>query len=103
MGLKKEYIVTQIQASPEGSPYVYVSLKNPDEVSGPQKEPSNPSVAAFGSLNDMFKNLGHVISSQMMGGFATVIKLTLNEYEQLDIKVGDRVSIDLSKAPIGSP
>jgi hypothetical protein len=103
MGLKKEYVVTQIRASPEGSPYVYVSLKSPDEVSGPQKDLSTPSVATFGSVNDMFKNLGHVISKQMMGGFATVIKLTLNEYEKLDIKVGDRVSIDLSKAPISSP
>jgi hypothetical protein len=39
----------------------------------------------------------------MMGGFATVIKLGLDEYEKLDIKVGDRVSIDLNKVPVGIP
>lgn len=103
MGLKKEYVVTEIKASPEGSPYVFVSLKNPEEVGGPQKRSSTPSVASFNSLNDMFKNLGSVLSKQMMGGFATVLKLSLNEYEELDIKVGDRVTLDLSKTRISTP
>lgn len=103
MGLKKEYVVTEIKASPEGSPYVFVSLKDPDEVGGPQKRPTTPSVASFNSLNDMFKNLGNVISKQMMGGFATVLKLSLNEYDELDIKVGDRVAINVSKTPISTP
>lgn len=103
MGLKKEYVVTEIKASPEGAPCVFISLKNPDEVSGPQRKSSTPTMATFNSIDDMFKNLGHVISKQMMGGFATVLKLSLNEYDKLDIKVGDRVSIDVSKTPISGP
>jgi hypothetical protein len=100
MSLKKEYTVTEIKASLDGSPYVFISLKNPDEVGSPQRPVSSSSVATFGSMDDMFKNLGDVISKQIMGGFSTVIKLSLNEYEKLDIKVGDRLSIAIEKAPI---
>jgi hypothetical protein len=102
MGLTKEYVVTEISASPDGSPHVFLSLKGPDEVGGPQRPPFN-NMASFHSMDDMFKNLGRVLSKQMMGSFTTVIKLGLNEYEALDIKVGDRLSIDLTKIPIGVP
>jgi hypothetical protein len=100
--LKKEYVVTEISASPDGSPYVFVSLKGPEEVKGPQRAPFTP-VAAFSSMDDMFRNLGRVVSKQMMGGFATVIKLGLEEYEKLDVKVGDRISLEISKIHVGYP
>jgi hypothetical protein len=102
MGLRKEYVVTEISASPDGSPFVFITLKGPEEVGGPQR-PSGARVASFQSMDDVFKNLGSVLSKQMMGGFATVIKLSLDEYEKLDIKVGDRISIDLNKIQIGIP
>ena len=101
MGLKKEYIITQISASPNGSPFVFITLRDPSEVRGPQKvKPASPMVT-FGSMDDMFKNLGRVISKQMMVGFVTVIKFSLNEYEMLDLKVGDRVSVEIDKTQIG--
>ena len=100
MGLKKEYVITEISASPDGSPYVFVTLKGPEEVAGPQRT-LTPSLDSFRSMEDVFQNLGSIISKQMMGGFATVIKLGLNEYERLDIKVGDRISIDINKTQIG--
>ena len=96
--LKKEYVITEIRASLDGSPYVFVSLKGPGEGSGPQR----PSVD-FHSMDDIFQNLGHVISKQMMSSFATVLKLGLDEYETLDIKVGDRVALDLTKIQVGIP
>ena len=102
MGLTKEYVVTEISASPDGSPHVFISLRGPDEVRGPQSPPFT-NVASFHSMDDMFKNLGRVLSKQMMGSFTTVIKLGLNEYEALDIKVGDRISIDINKIPVGIP
>ena len=102
MGLRKEYVITEISASPDGSPYVFVTLKGPEEVRGPRRS-SVATVASFQSMDDVFKNLGSVLSKQMMGGFATVVKLGLNEYEKLDIKVGDRISIDLNKTPVGIP
>ena len=100
--MRKEYVVTEISASPDGSPYVFVSLKGPDEVGGPQRAPYT-SVESFSSMDDMFRNLGRIISGQMMGGFATVIKLGLDEYEKLDIKVGDRISLDINKIQVGMP
>ena len=103
MGLRKEYIVTEISASPDGSPYVLVTLRDPSEVRGPQKTSPASSVVSFGSMNDMFKNLGRVISKQMIGGFATIIKLSLDEYEKLDFRVGDRVSVEIEKTQIRVP
>ena len=100
--LKKQYIVTEISASPDGSPYVFISLKGPDEVGGPQKT-TFPSVASFPSMDDMFQNLGRILSKQMTGGFATVIKLGLDEYEEIDVKVGDRLSLEINKIHIGIP
>ena len=100
--LNKEYVVTEISAAPDGSPYVFMTLKGPDEVAGPQRfQP--PPVESFRSMDDIFQNLGSVISRQMMGGFATVIKLSLDEYEKLEIKVGDKVSLDMNKVQVGFP
>lgn len=102
MVLTKEYVITEISASPDGSPYVLISLKGPGEVGGPQRTPYTP-FESFTSMDDMFKNLGHIISRQMVGGFATVIKLGLDEYDKLEIKVGDRISLALNKIQIGVP
>ncbi len=100
MVLRKEYVVTEISASPDGSPFVFITLRDPSEVRGPQKTSTASPVVTFGSMNDMFRNLGRVISKQMMSGFATIIKLSLNEYEKLDFKVGDRVSVEIDKTQI---
>jgi len=60
------YIVTEISASPDGSPFVFITLRDPSEVRGPQKtSPASPAVT-FGSMDDMFRNLGRVISKQMI-------------------------------------
>lgn len=102
MGLRKEYVVTEISASPDGSPYVFISLKSPDEMGGPSRTPFT-TIKTFQSMDDVFKNLGRVLSKQIIGGFATVIKLSLDEYEKLDIKVGDRISIDINRIQVGIP
>lgn len=102
MGLRKEYVVTEISASPDGSPFVLVTLRDPSDVRGPQKISPQSSMVSFTSMNDMFKNLGNVLSKQMMGSFATVIKINLDEYEKLNFKVGDRVSVEINKIQIGA-
>ena len=102
MGLKKDYVVTAISTSPDGAPFVLVILRNPSDVWGPQKISPQSSMVSFTSMNDMFKNLGNVLSKQMMGGFATVIKISLDEYEKLDFKVGDRVSVEINKIQISA-
>lgn len=97
MSLTKEYVITEISASPDGSPSVMITLRDPSDVRGPQKKIDNPSMVTFTSMNDMMKNFGNVISKQMMGNFATIIKITLDEYEKSDFKVGDRVSVQINK------
>jgi hypothetical protein len=97
MSLNKEYIITEICAAPNGSPSVMVTLKDPSDVRGPQKKMNKPAVMTFTSMNDMMKNFGNVLSKQMMGSFATVIKISLDEYEKCDFKVGDRVSLTINK------
>jgi hypothetical protein len=97
MSLTKEYVITEISASPDGSPSVMVTLKDPSDIQGPQKKIKNPAMVTFTSMNDMLKNFGNVISKQMIGSFATIIKITLNEYEKCDFRVGDRVSVEISK------
>jgi len=100
--LRKEYVVTEISASPDSTPYVFVTLKGPEEVGGPQRAPP-ASLESFRSMNDIFQNLGSIISKQIMGGFATVIRLGLDEYEKLDIRVGDRISLEIDKIQVGVP
>ena len=101
MSLIKEYVITEISASPDGSPFIMITLKDPSEVKGPQKKMNSSAMVTFTSMSDLMKNFGNVISKQMMGSFATVIKITLNEYEKCEFMVGDRVSIEINKT-IGS-
>ena len=89
-------MITEISASTDGSPFVTVTLKDPSDVRGPQKN-TNPAMMTFTSMNDMMKNFGNVLSKQMMGNFATIIKINLDEYEKCDFKVGDRVSLKINK------
>lgn len=96
MSLTKEYVITEISASSDGSPSIMITLKDPSDVRGPQKV-NKPAMVTFTSMNDMMKNFGNVISKQMMGGFVTIIKITLDEYEKCNFKVGDRVSIEINK------
>lgn len=97
MSLTKEYVITEISAAPDGSPSVMVTLKDPSDVRGPQKKLNNQSMMTFTSMNDMMKNFGSVLSKQMMGNFSTIIKISLDEYEKCDFKVGDRVSVFVNK------
>ena len=102
MNLTKEYVITEISASSDGSPSVMITLKDPSDVKGPQKQLNNPTAVTFTSMNDLMNNFGNVISKQMRGNFATIIKITLDEYEKIDFKVGDRISIEIKKTTTGS-
>jgi len=101
MVLTKEYVVTEIKSTPDGTPFILITLKDPSDVKGPQKQAINPNMATFTSLNDMMKNFGNVMTKQMMGNFATVIKITLDEYEKSGFNVGDRLSLTIQKTITG--
>ncbi len=101
MVLTKEYVITEIKSTPDGSPFILITLKDPSDVKGPQKNQAPAQMATFTSINDMMKNFGNVMTKQMMGNFATVIKITLHEYEKSGFKVGDRLSLTIQKTIAG--
>ena len=102
MNLIKEYVITEISASYDGSPSVMIALKDPSDVKGPQKQLHTPTAVTFTSMNELMNNFGNVISKQMRGNFVTIIKITLDEYEKSDFKVGDRISVEIKKTITGS-
>src|SRR6476659_3342648 len=91
--MKKEFIVAKIEASTDGSPYIYVSFKDPNEYlkSGDkQMNPFGSNVMAFNSPEDLMKNLPKAMSniSNMFGGGAASdappFKVTMNEKNKVN-------------------
>jgi hypothetical protein len=103
--MKREFIVAKIEASSDGSPYVYVTFSDPKDYK-PDKPNMNPfgssNVAAFSSMDDLMKNLPKVMAGfpGMMGAASETptIKLSMREYQDMGIKVGDKVFIEIQKA-----
>jgi hypothetical protein len=113
--MKKDFIISRIEASQDGSPYVYVGLTDPNDYkSGGEKRqsPFGPNVMAFTSPEDLMKNLPKAMGdiSKMIsggGGGGTLpdtptFKISMKEYEDMEIKVGDKVIIEIRKSDGGS-
>ena len=70
-----------------------------------QTNPFGPNVMAFTSPEDLMKNLPKAMSNitNMFGGGGSsmsdspTFKVTMKEYDELKIKVGDKVTIDVQK------
>jgi hypothetical protein len=101
--MKKEYIVTRIDASPDGSPYVILSLSTSKDFRE-QSTPAPPfgagGVMGFTNMDDMVKNLNKMLSGGGMSqpGNVTSIKLDMHEYKELNLGVGDKVYLEVTKA-----
>ncbi len=100
--MKKEYIVVRIDASPDGAPYVIVSLstaKDFKEQSTPMSPFGAGGVMGFTNMDDMIKSLNKMLSGGGMGqpGNVTSIKLDMHEYKQLNLAVGDKVYLEITK------
>ncbi|MEO9319259.1 MAG: hypothetical protein ABI361_01160 [Nitrososphaera sp.] len=100
--MRREFIVSRIEASPDQSPYVYVTFNDPKEYK--PDRPVNPfgsGVAGFNSLEDLTKNFPKIMATiPGFGGGMTdspTIKLSMREYQDMGIKVGDKVSIEIQK------
>jgi hypothetical protein len=109
--LKKEFVISKIEASQDGSPYIYITFTDPNDYkSGERKQqnPFGPNVMAFTSPEELMKNLPKAMGdiSKMIAGGAggggltdsPTFKMGMNEYEDLGIKVGDKVSIEIKKS-----
>jgi hypothetical protein len=109
--MKKEFIVSKIETSSEESSYVRVILTDTGIHFSPtrrqQKFPENPFGIAsipITSLDDL-KDLPKKISDAMEHAFrgdgnspspeSTTFKMNSTEFEELGIKVGDKVTLEI--------
>ena len=103
MPMRKEYVVVRIDAAPDAAPYVVISLsskKDVQESNGPLSSPfGKTNVMGFSNMNDMAKELNKMMSGGIgVAGNTTSIKLDMIEYKKLNLSVGDKVYLDLTKA-----
>ncbi len=100
--MKKEFVVRSIDAAPDGAPYVIISLSSAKELKEGTTSPQSalgPKVMGFTNMNDMMKDLNKMFGGMggMQGG-VTSIKLDMHEYKQMNLAVGDKVFVELTKA-----
>ena len=110
MSLKKDYIVSKIEAPQDGSQYVLVAFTDPNEPKSIEEGGSGGSypfgnsgkAIPFTSPEDLMKNLPKTMSDMFgtgggMSRDSPIFKITMKEYEDMAIKVGDKVGIEISK------
>jgi hypothetical protein len=111
--MKKDFIVSKIEASQDGSQYVFVVFTDSNEAKSPggngagNSYPQSPfgksgEAIPFSSPEDIMKNLPKVMSNMLgagggMPGNSPTFKITIKEYEDTAIKVGDKVEIEINK------
>jgi hypothetical protein len=103
--MRKEFIVSKIQSPEEGSQhYVYVTFSDEKEYRDQAKRPQSqfgPGVGAFNSMEDLMKNMPKIMANMPgLGGGQSespTVKLSMREYEDMNIKVGDKIYFDIHK------
>ncbi len=106
--MRKEFIVAKIQSPQEGSQhYVYVTFSDEKEYRSQEKRPQGqfgPGVGAFNSIEDLMRNMPKIMANMpgLGGGIggqseSPTVKLSMREYEDMNIKVGDKVYFDILK------
>jgi len=101
--MRRDFIVSRIEASPDQAPYVYVTLSDPKEYKADRPmNPFGPGIAGFNSLEDLAKNVPKIMATipGFGGGFtdSPTIKISMREYQDMGIKVGDKVYVEIQKA-----
>jgi|SRR5881396_3021083 len=106
--MKREYVISRIEASQDGAPYVYVAISDPNDYrqgGEKQQNPFGPNMMALTSPEDLMKNLSKAMAnmSRAMGGGGTLtdsptLKISMREYEYMGIKVGDKVTVEIKKS-----
>jgi hypothetical protein len=104
--MKKEFMVSRIEAAQDGSPHVFIGFTDPNDYKSGEAKPLNPfspKVMGFSSPEDLMKNLPKAmgkVAGMMGGGGLTdspTFKLSMTEYEDIGFRVGDKVSIEIMK------
>jgi hypothetical protein len=104
--MRKEFIVAKIQSPSDGSHYVYVTFGDEKEYRSQEKKNQSqlgPGVGSFNSIEDLMKNMPKIMANMPgLGGGggqseSPTVKLSMREYEDMNIKVGDKVYFDIHK------
>jgi len=101
--MRKEFVIQRIDASPDGTPYVIVSLTSSKDLKEGIQPPSqfDPSrMMDPAKMGDMVKDLNKMLSGMggmMSGGGGTLLKIDMHEYKEMNLSVGDKVYLDLTK------
>jgi len=111
--MRKDYIVSKIEASQDGSPYVYVAFSDPNDPkpgvgSAGRNFPQSPFGIGLGAIpftspEDLMKNLPKAMSNMFGGGGmgmspdTPTFKISMKEYDDLQLKVGDKVTMEIEK------
>ena len=101
--MRKEFVIKRIDASPDGSPYVIVLLtssKDFQDGNKPQSQFDPSKMMDPSKMGDMMKDLNKMLSG--MGGVigssaGTSLKIDMHEYKEMNLSVGDKVYLDLTK------
>ncbi|NWG09580.1 MAG: hypothetical protein HXX80_04650 [Nitrososphaerales archaeon] len=95
--MKKNYVVTEISAAPDGGPYVLVALVEPRDLKSTSQPFFSPNVTmSFTSIEDLMKNLQRTFTG-LSRQTVTIVKFDMREYEESGLKVGDKVYLEITK------
>jgi len=97
--MNKDFVISKIEASQDGSPYVYVTFTDPHELKSPSGDGSGEAVPVM-SPEDLMKNLPKAMSSVFVDrrGVSPTFKISTIDYEEEQLKVGEKVTIGIKKA-----
>jgi hypothetical protein len=103
--MKSEFVVSKIEASQdEKSPFVYVVFTDTKTFSKGKQQQQSPFGGmgmSFTSPEDLMKNLSKMFGSSGRGvnlGESPTFKLSIREYEESGLRVGDKVTIEIKKS-----
>jgi len=103
--MKSEFIVSKIEASQdEPSPFVYILFSNIKSRNGNQPRSAFENLGtSFSSPDDILKNLPNMLGGSPGGlgkylGDSPAFKLSIREYDESGLKVGDKVTIEIKKS-----
>jgi|SRR5215216_2492137 hypothetical protein len=108
--MKKDFVVSKIESSQDGGPYVYVAFTDPKESKpagggGGSQSPFGVGIGAvpFTSPEDLMKNLPKAMSNMFSGGRgmpgdSPTFKISMKEYQDMQLKVGDKVTLEIRKS-----
>ena len=98
--MRKEFIVKSIYTSSDGSPSVVVSLTSSKEIKEGIQTPQSQfgsKVMGFTNMNDMMKDINKMIAGGANQSL-TSIRMDIPEYKKMNLAVGDKVFLEITKA-----